>query len=110
MTTTKKSTKSNITVAVAKASVVLGVERSLLPKKTCNRKAFTEEEDVFMTTVADKVPTLLSTVCDNEDIDIIELFINLPALSVMACSLTVANIQQHQAGDYALVQTALVQI
>ena len=49
MTTTKKSTKSNITVAVAKASVVLGMETSLLPKETCKRKAFTEEEDVFMT-------------------------------------------------------------
>ena len=47
--TTTKTTKSNITVAVAKASVVLGVERSLLPKETCKRKAFTEEEDVFMT-------------------------------------------------------------
>ena len=49
MTTTKKSTKSNITVAVARASVVLGMETSLLPKETCKRKAFTEEEDVFMT-------------------------------------------------------------
>ena len=34
---------------------------------------------------------------------------NLPALSEMTCPLTVSNIQQHQAGDHALVQTVLVQ-
>ena len=69
-----------------------------------------DEEDVFMSTVVEEVPTLLPTVCDNKDVDIIELFMNLPALLEMACPLTVANIQQHQAGDYALVQTALVQV
>ena len=49
--------------------------------------------------IREEVPMLLPIVCDNEDVDIIELFINLPALSEMTCPLTVANIQQHQAGD-----------
>ena len=66
-----------------------------------------DEDDVFM--AVDPLPTLLPRVCRNEDVDIIELFMNLPALSEMACPLTVANIQNHQAGDHALVQTALVQ-
>ena len=60
------------------------------------------EEDVFMST-GEEVPTLLPSICDNEDVDIIELFMNLPALSEMTYPLTVANIQQHQAGDQALV-------
>ena len=68
-----------------------------------------DEDDVFMSTAVDPGPTLLPTVCHNEDVDIIDLFMNLPALTEMACPLTVANIQQHQAGDHALVQTALVQ-
>ena len=54
-----------------------------------------DEEDVFMST--------------NKDVDIIKLFVNLPALSEMTCPLTVSNIQQHQAGYHTLVQTALVQ-
>ena len=68
-----------------------------------------DEDDVFIATVADKVPTLLPTVCNNEDVGVIELFMNLPALSEMTCPLTVSNIQQHQAGDHAPVQTVLVQ-
>ena len=47
--TTKKPTNSKITITAAKASIMLAMEISLLPKKTCKRKAFTEEEDVFMT-------------------------------------------------------------
>ena len=63
-------------------------------------------EDVFMST--GEVPPLLPTVCSKEDVDIIELFANLPALSEMTCPLTVTNIQLHQAGDQALVNTALI--
>ena len=58
-------------------------------------------EDVFMST--GEVPKLLPTVCSNEDVDTIKLFANLPTLSEMSCPLTVSNIQQHQAGDHALV-------
>ena len=50
-----------------------------------------DEEDVFMTT-REEIPTLLPSVCDNEDVHIIELFMNLPALSEMTCPLIVANI------------------
>ena len=67
-----------------------------------------DKENVFMST-KEEVPTLLPSVCNNEGVDIIELFINLPALSEMTCPLNVSNIQQHQIGDQALVQTALVQ-
>ena len=41
-----------------------------------------DEEDVFMST-GEEVPTLLPSVCDNEDVNIIELFMNLPALLKM---------------------------
>ena len=57
--------------------------------------------------IGEEVPALLPTVCDNKDVDIIELFMNLPALSEMTCPLTVVNIQQHQAGDHQLVQQAV---
>ena len=62
-----------------------------------------DDDDVFMAAPVEPGPTLLPTVCRNEDVDIIELFMNLPALTEMTCPLTVANIQQHQAGDHALV-------
>ena len=61
-----------------------------------------DEEDVFMST-GEEVPTLLPSVCDNEDVNIIELFMNLPALLKMTWPLTVSSIQQYQAGDHALV-------
>ena len=67
-----------------------------------------DEEDVFMLSTVEEIPTLLPTVYRNEDVEVIELFMNLPALSEMACPLTVSNIQQHQTGDVMLVQTALV--
>ena len=69
-----------------------------------------DEENVFMSTWEEGL-ALLPTVCDNEDVDIIKLFMNLPvpALSEMTCPLTVLNIHQHQAGDHTLIQTALVQ-
>ena len=78
-----------------------------------------DDEDVFMSSaspnfmsvchsIGEEAPALLPTICDNEDVDIIELFMNLPALSEMTCPVTVANIQQHQAGDTNLVQQALV--
>ena len=67
-----------------------------------------DEKDVFMST-REELPMLLPSVCNNENVDIIELFMNLPALLEMTCPLTVSNIQQHQAGGQALVQTALVQ-
>ena len=47
-------------------------------------------EDVFMST--GEVPPLMPTLCSNEDVDLLELFANLPALSKMTCPLTVANI------------------
>ena len=38
-----------------------------------------DEEDVFMSSsIGEELPALLPTVCDNEDVDIIELFVNLP--------------------------------
>ena len=78
---------------------IISVEKKLsIPK---------DEEDVFMST-EEEVPTLLPSVCDNENVDIIELFMNLPVLLEMTCPLTVANIQQHQAGNPQLVQAALV--
>ena len=70
-----------------------------------------DEDDVFMCNAVDsieEIPTLLPTICSNEDTDIIELFMNLPELSEMACPITVSNVQQHQAADAALVHTALV--
>ena len=66
-----------------------------------------DDEDVFMST-GKEVPILLPSVCHNEDVDIIELFINLPALSEMTCPLIVTNIQQHQIGDQRLVQAASI--
>ena len=35
---------------------------------------------------------------------------NLPQLTEMPCPMTVNNIQQHQAGDAVLIQTALTQV
>ena len=56
-----------------------------------------------------EVPTIIPTVCNNEDIDIIKLFMNLPELIEISCPMTVNNIQQHQAGDTWLVQAGLIQ-
>ena len=61
-----------------------------------------DEKDVFMST-GEEVLVLLPSVCNNQDVDIIKLFMNLQALSEMTCPLTVSNIQQHQTGDQALV-------
>ena len=63
-------------------------------------------EDVFMST--GEVPPLMPSLCSNDDVDLLELFANLPALSEMTCPLMVANIQQHQGGNHALVNTVLV--
>ena len=62
-----------------------------------------------MLSTGEELPPLLSSICGNEDVHIIKIFINLPALSEISCSLIVLNIQQHQAGDQWLVQTALIQ-
>ena len=67
-----------------------------------------DDEDVFIST-REEVLTLLPSICGNKDVDIIEPFMNLPALSNITYPLTVANIQQHQAGNQVLVHTALVQ-
>lgn len=63
-------------------------------------------EDVFIM-FTKEVPKLLPSICSNKDVDIIDLFANLPAFSEMTCPLMVPNIQQHQAGDHTLVQTVL---
>ena len=67
-----------------------------------------DEDNVFMLGPMEELPTLLPTICGNEDVNVIELFMNLLALSEIAYPLTVSNIQQHQAGDVWLVQTTLV--
>ena len=38
-----------------------------------------DEDNVFMLSTGEEVPTLLLSICGNEDIDSIELFMNLPA-------------------------------
>ena len=67
-----------------------------------------DEQDVFFSyDKEDKDPPILPTICRNDDIEMIELFMNLPTLQEMVCPTTVNNIQQHQAADAALRQTAL---
>ena len=51
----------------------------------------------------EEVPTILPMIYGNADVNIIELFMNLPTLSEMTCPLIVSNIQQHQAGDQIIV-------
>ena len=67
------------------------------------------KNNVFISSTGKELPTLLPPICGNEDVDTIELFMNLSALSEMTCPLTLLNIQQRQVGDQVLVQTALVQ-
>lgn len=64
-----------------------------------------DKDDVFMT----EIPTLLPSICSNDDMEVIKLFMNLPQLAEMPCPMTVNNIQQYQVGDALLVQTALTQ-
>ena len=65
-----------------------------------------DEEDIFMT---ESIPTLLPSICSNNDTDVIELFMNLPQLAEMPCPTTVDNIQFHQARDASLMQITMVQ-
>jgi len=64
-----------------------------------------DEEDVFV----NEVPELFPTVCRNEDVDVMECFLNLPALREMHNPVTVVNIQNHQAADQHLIASRLRQ-
>ena len=64
-----------------------------------------DEEDVFV----NEVPELFPTICRNEDVDVMECFLNLPALREMHNPVTVVNIQNHQAADQHLIASRLRQ-
>ena len=64
------------------------------------------DEDVFFNSNNNnnEFPELLPTVCQNEDTEVLECFLNLPALHEMPNPVTVVNIQNHQAADSPLQQ------
>ena len=56
-----------------------------------------------------KSPQLLLILCHKVDVDIVELFMNSPALHEMSYPVTVQNMQTYQAREVWLIQTSLSQ-
>ena len=44
-----------------------------------------DEDDVFMSSTGEEIPVLLSLICSNKDVDIIELSMNLLTLLEITC-------------------------
>lgn len=68
------------------------------------------EEDLFMHEQhGTESLQLLPTLCRNVNVDMVKLFIKLPALQEMIFPFTVQNIQMYKANDPWLIQTSLSQ-
>ena len=70
-----------------------------------NIKIPKDEDDVFF----NELPVLLPSICGNDDTDIIECFLNLPALQEMQCPITTTMIRNHQLNDPTLQLVRLEQ-